>query len=116
MGFQFFNDSPPSRGASGPSPGGGLSTRSARRVGHWRSLFCLGLEGLLCGAGVASSRGCERPSGARDVSAVLVFAEFFYLEFSVRAAISLSFDSFSILTELLEIHFWTFVDFWKKKT
>ena len=32
-------------------------------------------------------------------------------EVTVEAAISLSFDSFSILTEFLEIHFWTFLDF-----
>ena len=40
----------------------------------------------------------------------------FHLEISVdslEAAISLSFDSFSILTEVLEIHFVTFFDFFK---
>ena len=33
---------------------------------------------------------------------------FFYLEFSLEAAVSFSFDYFSILTEVLEIHFFTF--------
>ena len=57
---------------------------------------------------MAPPRGRGRPSGARDSfvsSAVLVLAEF-YLEFNVGAAISLSFDSFSILTEVLEIIFY----------
>ena len=39
----------------------------------------------------------------------------FYLKFSVEAAISLSFDSFSmILIEVLENHFLTFFEFLKK--
>ena len=42
----------------------------------------------------------------------------FHLEISVdslEAAISLSFDSFSILTEVLEIHFVTFFRLFEKK-
>ena len=116
VGFHFFNDSPPSRGASDPSPGGRLSTPPARRVGHWRSFFRRGHGGLLCGAGVAPPRGRGRASEARDsfvFSAVLVFAEF-YLEFSVGAAISLSFDSFSILAQVMEIHFFTSFSFFMK--
>ena len=96
VGFQFFYDSPPSRGASDLSPGGPPSTRPARRGGNWRSCFRRGHGGLLCGAGVAPLRGRGRVSEARDnfvFSAVLVFAEF-YLEFSVGAAISLSFSLF----------------------
>ena len=34
QGFPFFHDSPPSRGASDPSPGGQRSMLTARRVGH----------------------------------------------------------------------------------
>ena len=34
QGLPFFNDSPPSRGARDPSPGGQRTTLPARRVGH----------------------------------------------------------------------------------
>ena len=34
LGFPYFYDSPPSRGASDPSPGGQRTTLPARRVGH----------------------------------------------------------------------------------
>ena len=34
QGFPFFYDSPPSRGASDPPPGGERTTLPARRVGH----------------------------------------------------------------------------------
>ena len=34
MTLAFFNDSPPSRGASDPSPGGQRTTLPARGVGH----------------------------------------------------------------------------------
>ena len=34
QGFPFFHDSPPTRGASDPSPGGQRTTLTARRVGH----------------------------------------------------------------------------------
>ena len=59
--------------------------------------------GLLCGAGVAPPRG-------RGKATVLVFAEF-YIDFSVGAAISLSFESFSILTHVLETDFFFFFSF-----
>ena len=38
----------------------------------------------------------------------------FYLEFSVEAAISLSFDYFSIVTQVLKIHFLTFFRLFEK--
>ena len=39
----------------------------------------------------------------------------FYVGFSVEAAISLSFNSFSILTEFLEIHFFVVFRFFQQK-
>ena len=65
LGFPFFNDSPPFRGASDPSPGGSVNT-PARRAGHGRSLFCQDHRGLLCGAGIVPTRDRGRPGGARD--------------------------------------------------
>ena len=39
----------------------------------------------------------------------------FYPDSSVEAAISLSFDYFSIMTQVLDIYIWAFFDFLKRK-
>ena len=43
----------------------------------------------------------------------VIFPGTYYLELSVEAAISLSFDYFSIMTEVLEIHLFFTFDFLK---
>ena len=47
LGFPLFYDSPPSRGASDPSPGGQRTTPPARRVGHG-TRYSLGTEKGCC--------------------------------------------------------------------
>ena len=66
LGFRFFNDSPPPRGASDSSGDGRLFKALARQVGHRRPFFRRGHRGLLCGASVEPPRGRGRPSGARE--------------------------------------------------
>ena len=66
----------------------------------------------------ARPRGAERSGGlVRFFHRFSFFAEFFYLEFSVGEAISLSFDSFSILTEVFNLYafFLPFFRFFGKK-
>ena len=73
LGFSFFYDSLPLRGASDPSPGERLSTPPARRDGHRRSFFRSCFRGLLCGAGVESPGDRGRPSEARESQLFLVY-------------------------------------------
>ena len=66
LGFPFFYDSPPPRGASDPSPEGHLFKAPARGVGHRRPFFRWCHRGLPCRAGVEPPRGRGRSSGARE--------------------------------------------------
>ena len=53
-------------GVNPPDPGGALSKILARRVRGRRLFFRRGSRGLLCGWGVALSRGRQGSGGARE--------------------------------------------------
>ena len=83
VGFQSFNDSPPSRGASDPSPRGPSSTRPARRVGHWRSFpFAWVTEGCCVGR---AWRHREAAGGREKLGTSSCFS--FFRRFSFRGVI-----------------------------
>ena len=65
LGFPLFTDFPLFRGARDPAAGGPFNTpRLPSRP--WALFLRRGHQGLLCGAGVARTRGRGRPSGGRE--------------------------------------------------